>query len=104
MERRKKRLVLCFDGTWNAVTAADAVTNVVKLANAVTVTSADGTDQIVYYNSGVGSGGPLDRFLGGVFGAGLKSNVLRGLAFLALNYEEGDEVYLFGFSRGAYTA
>lgn len=99
-----KRLVLCFDGTWNAIADPKTVTNVVRLANMVTVSTTDGTDQISYYNSGVGSGGPLDRFLGGAFGAGLKSNVKRGLAFLALNYEEGDEIYLFGFSRGAYTA
>lgn len=98
-----KRLVLCFDGTWNALSDPTALTNVVKLANLVTV-SSDGIDQVSYYNSGVGSGGPIDRYLGGLFGAGLKSNVKRGLTFLALNYEEGDEIYIFGFSRGAYTA
>jgi uncharacterized protein (DUF2235 family) len=99
-----KRLVLCFDGTWNSVANPKELTNVVKLANSVSLRSPDGTDQICYYNSGVGSGGPIDRFIGGAFGAGLKSNVKRGLAFLALNYQQGDEIYLFGFSRGAYTA
>ena len=115
-----KRLVLCFDGTWNAVDDPDTVTNVVKFAQAIKPTASDGTKQIVYYNSGVGSGGKLDRILGGVFGFGLQGNVKRGLAFLSLNYEgsgkkikvgsdtwdydDGDEVYLFGFSRGAYTA
>jgi hypothetical protein len=99
-----KRMVLCFDGTWNAVRDPAEATNVVKFANALSVTSQDGLSQIVYYNSGVGSGGPIDRFLGGVFGAGLRNNVKRGLAFLALNYDEGDEIYIFGFSRGAYTA
>jgi len=98
-----KRLVLCFDGTWNALSDPKALTNVVKLANLVTVNSG-GVEQISYYNSGVGSGGPIDRYLGGLFGAGLKSNVKRGLTFLALNYEAGDEIYIFGFSRGAYTA
>lgn len=98
-----KRLVLCFDGTWNALSDPTALTNVVKLANLVTVSSG-GIDQVSYYNSGVGSGGPIDRYLGGLFGAGLKSNVKRGLTFLALNYEAGDEIYIFGFSRGAYTA
>ena len=100
---RKKRLVLCFDGTWNTLRDTSALTNVVRLANLVTV-RADGADQISYYNSGVGGGGPIDRYLGGLFGVGLKNNVKRGLTFLALNYEEGDEIYLFGFSRGAYTA
>jgi uncharacterized protein (DUF2235 family) len=105
-----KRLVLCFDGTWNAISNPDTVTNVVKIANNVAFTAKDGTSQVVYYNSGVGSGGPIDRFLGGAFGVGLRSNVKMGLAFLTLNYEQrpppekSDEIYIFGFSRGAYTA
>jgi uncharacterized protein (DUF2235 family) len=98
-----KRLILCFDGTWSALTDPKVLTNVVKLADLVTV-SHDGVPQITYYNSGVGTGGRLDQFLGGVFGYGLKGNVKRGLTFLALNWEAGDEIYLFGFSRGAYTA
>src|SRR5262249_25696212 len=54
----------------------------------------------------VGTGDKLDRFLGGVFGRGLKANVKRALAFLSLNYSEEarDEIYIFGFSRGAYSA
>jgi len=104
MDKGKKRLVLCFDGTWNALADPTALTNVVRFANMVTVSDDNGVAQITYYNSGVGSGGPIDRFLGGAFGAGLKNNVKRGLAFLALNYDEGDEIYIFGFSRGGYTA
>lgn len=99
-----KRIILCFDGTWNAVMDPKTVTNVVRIANLLTVSGDDGINQITYYNSGVGSGGFIDRFIGGAFGAGLKANVKRGIAFLALNYEDGDEIYLFGFSRGAYTA
>src|SRR5919202_4486031 len=99
-----KRIVLCFDGTWNKVRNPDTVTNIVKVAEAVRPTAGDGTKQVVYYNAGVGTGWFGDRILGGVFGVGLRENVKRGLAFLALNYEEGDEIYLFGFSRGAYTA
>jgi hypothetical protein len=98
-----KRIVICYDGTWNAVTDPTKVTNVVRLGQAVRKTAKDGTAQTVYYNAGVGSGGPLDRFLGGVFGLGLRNNVKRGLAFLSLNWEPGDEIYLFGFSRGCYT-
>ena len=104
MKKGNKRLVMCFDGTWNALTDPNALTNVVRFANMVTVSDDHGVPQISYYNSGVGSGGPIDRFIGGAFGAGLKSNVKRGLAFLALNYDEGDEIYIFGFSRGGYTA
>jgi len=100
-----KRIVICYDGTWNAVTNPNTVTNVVRVGQAVRkIARKDGFAQVVYYNAGVGSGGPLDRFLGGVFGAGLRSNVKRGLAFLTLNWEPGDEIYIFGFSRGAYSA
>lgn len=99
-----KRLVVCYDGTWNALTDPDAVTNVVRVGQAIKATDEHNRSQIVYYNAGVGSGGPLDQLLGGVFGAGLRSNVKRGLAFLTLNWVEGDEIYIFGFSRGAYTA
>jgi uncharacterized protein (DUF2235 family) len=109
-----KRLVICYDGTWNAVNNPDEVTNVVRVAEAISSTASGGISQVVYYNAGVGSGGPIDRFMGGVFGAGLRSNVQRGLAFLSLNWEPAepaddpaavaDEIYIFGFSRGAYTA
>ena len=76
-----KRLVICYDGTWNAVTKPDEVTNVVRMAQAVKSVASDDVEQVVYYNAGVGSGGPLDQFLGGVFGVGLRNNVKRGLAF-----------------------
>jgi Uncharacterized alpha/beta hydrolase domain (DUF2235) len=106
-----KRLVICYDGTWNALTIPEEVTNVVRVAQAVKSVTDDGVTQVVYYNAGVGNGGPVDRVLGGVFGAGLRDSVKRGLAFLALNWnpeEEGnpvaDEIYIFGFSRGAYSA
>lgn len=102
-----KRIVICYDGTWNALVDPDAVTNVVRLGQAVRkVSRKDSNSQMAYYNAGVGSGGPLDRFLGGVFGVGLRDNVKRGLAFLTLNYDphEQDEIYIFGFSRGAYSA
>ena len=99
-----KRIVICYDGTWNALTDPSAVTNVVRVGQAVRAADEQGHSQIVYYNAGVGSGGPIDRLLGGVFGAGVRSNVKRGLAFLTLNWTEGDEIYIFGFSRGAYTA
>jgi uncharacterized protein (DUF2235 family) len=106
-----KRLVICYDGTWNAVTKPDEVTNVVRMAQAVKSVASDAVEQVVYYNAGVGSGGPLDQFLGGVFGVGLRNNVKRGLAFLSLNWDPqepgnpvADEIYIFGFSRGAYSA
>ena len=99
-----KRIVICYAGTWNTLADPSAVTNVVRVGQAVKATDENNRSQIVYYNTGVGSGGPLDRLLGGVFGVGVRSNVKRGLAFLALNWVVGDEIYIFGFSRGAYTA
>ena len=85
-----KRIVLCFDGTWNTLANPDEATNVVRVGQALKPVASDGVQQIVYYNSGVGSGGPVDQLLGGVFGAGLKGNVKRGLTFLSFNYNTGD--------------
>jgi uncharacterized protein (DUF2235 family) len=97
-----KRIVLCMDGTWNTVTNA-ATTNVVRFAQSIVPEAGNG-QQIVYYNAGVGTDGPLDKVLGGFFGIGLKRNVQRAYMFCALNYQAGDEIYIFGFSRGAYSA
>ena len=64
-----------------------------------------GSYQLVYYISGVGAGSyAADRLLGGAFGFGLFHNVIACYRFLAQNYEPGDEIFIIGFSRGAYTA
>src|ERR1043165_4071997 len=98
-----RRLVVCCDGTWK--TADDGVvTNVVKLMDLVLPMAAGGTPQIIYYGKGVGSGNFLDRFFGGAFGDGLETNVKDAYRFLVQNYAEDDEIYLLGFSRGAFTA
>lgn len=61
--------------------------------------------QIVWYDSGVGT---TSGFLGiryeGMVGSGLEGNVIEAYNFVVLNYNEGDKIYCFGFSRGAYTA
>lgn len=101
-----KRLVICCDGTWNRPDAKH-VTNIEKIARTVQTDLArtGGVQQLVLYLSGVGGAGyHTDRLLGGAFGLGLFHNVLAGYRFLSLNYEPGDEIYVFGFSRGAYTA
>lgn len=99
-----KRIVVCCDGTWSQPTQ-DIPTNVVKTARAVLPTDPSGTAQVVFYDAGVGTEGRLlTRLSGGVFGEGLKKNIGDAYRFLIHNYEEGDEIYLFGFSRGAYTA
>lgn len=64
----------------------------------------NGVEQVVFYDAGVGTdGGGLDKVLGGGFGAGIDKNIIQLYTFLAMNYEEGDEIYMIGFSRGAYT-
>ncbi len=101
-----KRLVICCDGTWNRPDSAN-VTNIEKIARTVQtdLTATGGVQQLVFYLRGVGGAGyKTDRLLGGAFGFGLFDNVLAGYRFLALNYEDGDEIFIFGFSRGAYTA
>ncbi|HAM36643.1 MAG TPA: hypothetical protein DEB40_01340 [Elusimicrobia bacterium] len=103
-----KRLVLFADGTWNDPGQTDdglpCATNVVKLSNAVLPQDAGGAVQIVYYHTGVGErGGAWDHFTGGAFGVGISKNIEDLYLFLIGNYAPGDEVWLFGFSRGAYT-
>jgi uncharacterized protein (DUF2235 family) len=97
------RLIVCFDGTWNTPDQGGNPTNVVKTVRAI---PSDGGDrsQITFYDKGVGTGGLADRILGGASGHGLTENVIDGYRFLANNYEPDDELYIFGFSRGAYTA
>jgi uncharacterized protein (DUF2235 family) len=72
---------------------------------ALSVANRDGSlVQVAYYDQGVGTGNVLDRLTGGAFGAGLEENIHDAYRFLLSNYELGDEIFLFGFSRGAYTA
>jgi len=99
-----KRLVVCTDGTWNDLTKGHP-TNVIKIARAVKRVDANGVPQVVYYHQGVGTGtDAVDRLLGGSTGWGISHNLRDAYNFLVMNYTPGDELYLFGFSRGAYTA
>ena len=61
-------------------------------------TSTDGKAQLIYYEIGV------NGFYGGVFGKGLSENIRLAYEWLVENYDDGDEIFIFGFSRGAYTA
>jgi uncharacterized protein (DUF2235 family) len=99
---KMKRLIVCCDGTWQKLTSP-CPTNVVKIAQAIKPIASDGTPQILYYDEGVGTEDERDRLFGGVFGKGLDENIQDAYRFLCLNYVEGDEIYFFGFSRGAYT-
>jgi uncharacterized protein (DUF2235 family) len=98
-----KLLIVCCDGTWNTPDQRGRPTNVTKMARAIVPRAPDGTVQMVYYDQGVGTGNRLDRFLGGTLGVGLGQNVQEAYRFLALNFEPGDRIAMFGFSRGAFT-
>lgn len=98
----KKKLVFCFDGTSNVLDAENP-TNVVLTASGVAHYDKNGGQQLVYYDQGVGTA-KGQALTGGAFGLGLYANVLEAYSFLIFNYEPGDEIYVFGFSRGAYTA
>lgn len=105
-----KNIVICCDGTWKRLDARHP-TNVVRLAQAVTPVGPGGVAQVVFHLDGVGSGRGtgriargLDRALGGMFGQGLMATVEAAYRFLIFNHAPGDAIYLFGFSRGAYTA
>ncbi|SEQ65974.1 DUF2235 domain-containing protein [Thalassovita taeanensis] len=105
-----KRIVFFCDGTWNRLDAGRP-THAVRLAQAVTPSAVDGRTQVVFYQQGVGTGRGsnmvarlTDRFLGGAFGWGLDDNIIDAYRHLVFCYEPGDEIFIFGFSRGAYTA
>lgn len=107
-----KRIVVLVDGTWNKEgTGAD--TNAAKLDSGkniitqafINANATDGIAQHVYYHDGVGSDGDLtQRLLGGAIGLGLKKIIQDAYEFVVSDYAAGDEVHIFGFSRGAYAA
>lgn len=100
MSKPGKRLIVCCDGTWNKLDS-ECPTNVVRVAQAVKRTASDGVPQIVFYDEGIGV--DSNKIVGGVTGLGIDKNIQDAYRFLSFNYEQGDEIYLFGFSRGAYT-
>jgi uncharacterized protein (DUF2235 family) len=93
-----KRIVFCADGTWQ-----DPLndTNVYRLYKALTVSA----DQVTFYDDGIGADSTgLNRLLDGAFGQGILQKIQDGYTMISHVYEQGDQVFLFGFSRGAYTA
>lgn len=120
-----RRLVLCLDGTWNSTYVQKQrgdghrvlkPSNVLKLCRSVLpFDAASGREQVTYYDAGVGSMSEFpgtsnsllqsaDKLLGGAFGAGFESNIEEALTFLVHNLQPGDELFVFGFSRGAAEA
>lgn len=105
-----KRIAVFCDGTWNKADQPHP-TNVRRLAMMVPPMGHDGVKQVALYFQGVGvpeSGTWLERLdekiSGGAMGVGLDNKIAVAYLHLGRNYEPGDEVYIFGFSRGAYTA
>ena len=104
-----KRIVLCFDGTWNRPADENlpsdkqVETNVRRFYESLQETGTDGIKQVKWYDQGVGTHW-YDQFIGGAIGTGLEVNIVQGYEFLAKTYEGGDQVFVLGFSRGAYTA
>lgn len=95
-----KRLVLLFDGTWNV---PGCNTNVWRTCHMLAERSDDGARQLKFYDPGVGTRW-YDRVSGGAFGNGLSDNVRAAYRWLVEHYDPGDPIFLFGFSRGAFTA
>ena len=106
-----KRLIVCCDGTWQDL-KKDYPTNVVKMIQAIKPVDTHDIHQIVYYDEGLGTKlidtgfsliDILLKFGGGALGLGIDHKIQDAYGFLCLNFEPDDEIYLFGFSRGAYT-
>jgi uncharacterized protein (DUF2235 family) len=93
-----KRIIYCCDGTWEK---ASSDTNVFKIYQAL----PQSADQATFYDDGVGAdGNAIEMLLGGALGTGLWEKVKQGYKTIALSYQPGDQLFLLGFSRGAYTA
>ncbi len=99
--RMGKRICLLFDGTWNK---RDDHTNVRAMRDAIFAPQgSEDAAQPVWYDEGVGTHW-YDKVRGGLFGMGLSRNLRQGYERLCSKHREGDEIFVFGFSRGAYTA
>lgn len=99
-----KRLVICADGTWNRPEddlQKDVPTNVLRVARSIQPITADGLPQHVFYDWGIGS--YHNAIIGGITGQGIQKNIMDAYRYIVQNYTPGTDIYLFGFSRGAYT-
>jgi uncharacterized protein (DUF2235 family) len=93
-----KLIAYCADGTWDGTTSH---TNVYKLFKSLVVSSS----QIPLYDDGVGADGlAIEKLVGGAFGTGLWNKIKEGYTKISHVYEQDDQVFIFGFSRGAFTA
>ncbi len=103
-----KRLIVCCDGTWNTPSQEDngqiAPTNVYKIFRAIQDKDNHGIVQKKYYHTGVGTeGNKVSKILNGAFAGDLGNHIQSAYYWLGNNFEPDDEIYCFGFSRGAFT-
>ena len=102
-----KRIVICCDGTWKGLSSTDP-TNVAKTAFAVAPHDSRGVEQVVFYSDGLGTHPSLPSRVQALLGIGLDRSIEHAYRFLIFNYnaatatEPADEIFMFGFSRGAY--
>jgi uncharacterized protein (DUF2235 family) len=106
-----RNIVICCDGTGNEI--SENISNVLKFYRCLRKTDKTTPHQVVFYDPGVGTLSRPDPWhklkqdfsaiLGLATGYGLDEKVLQAYLFLVRNYQDGDQIYLFGFSRGAYT-
>jgi uncharacterized protein (DUF2235 family) len=106
-----KRIIVCCDGTWlDSDGDVQVPSNVTRTARALKprATLPDGNEvpQLIFYQNGVGTGSSslYTKYVGGATGEGLAEHIREAYSFICLNYEAGDEIFLLGFSRGAFTA
>lgn len=100
-----KNIIFCADGTWDSLKDTDkglpAPTNISQFYHCLL---NDGITQVAYYDDGIGAdNSELSKLFEGATGAGLATKIMDGYQYIMNQWEEGDSVYLFGFSRGAYT-
>ncbi|KAF4951509.1 hypothetical protein FSARC_12903 [Fusarium sarcochroum] len=110
---KPKRIVICCDGTWQSSTTIDpkkgCPSNVARISRVLAKAGLDRDSkewqQLIYYDAGVGTGDitGAEATRQGSQGLGLLENVLEAYNFIVSNYNQGDELYFFGFSRGAFT-
>lgn len=108
---QSRNIVICCDGTGNEI--SENISNVLKLYRCLRKTDRTEPRQLVFYDPGVGTLSQPDTWhrikaninlvLGLATGYGLDDNVIAAYAFLVEHFRRGDQIYLFGFSRGAYT-
>jgi len=100
-----RRIVCCLDGTWNNDKPGSILTNVAKLRHAIADADENDVQQISHYVEGIASNdGETAQYLKGALGYGSLDRIRRGYEKFVESYEPGDELYLFGFSRGAFEA